>query len=86
MIGDKYIFMNVDDVPDELHKNVVYHCYNERRIDLICHCGCGDIISLNTLTDTSPKWAVINPNTISPSINRAVGCKSHFSIKNGIVE
>lgn len=85
MIGDKYDFVDVEFLPDELEKNVVYNCHSERRIDLICHCGCGATITLNTLTDTSPKWRVDN-NTISPSINRRVGCKSHFSIRDGIVE
>lgn len=85
MIGDKYTFIDVEVVPDTLEKNIVYHCNNEKRIDLICHCGCDARIILNTLQDTSPKWVVVHPNTIHPSINRIVGCKSHFSIKDGIV-
>ena len=36
MIGDKYDFVDVEFLPDELEKNVVYNCHIERRIDLIC--------------------------------------------------
>ncbi len=85
MIGDKFIFIDVNSIPDKLDENVVYNCYSDRRIDLICHCGCGAVISLNTLLDASPKWNIVD-NTIHPSISRIYGCRSHFSIKNGIVE
>jgi len=54
-----------------------------------CPCGCNDLIQLNLLNHASPSWKIINDNnpkiSILPSIDRNVGCKSHFSIKNSRV-
>lgn len=86
MIGDSYIFIEAEDVPDKFEPKIVYHFYNDKIIGFICHCGCGALIQLNELEDTRPRWKIINGNTISPSINRIVGCKSHFSIINGKVQ
>lgn len=85
MIGDKFYFQQVEEVPEQIQPGIVYHCTKDFRIDLICHCGCGARIILNTLEDARPRWSIINQTTITPSINRLVGCKSHFNITNGIV-
>ena len=82
----RYTFVNVADA-DGLDQvdDVVY----VDRVQMIaffrCPCGCNAQIILNLIPGASPCWSV-SGNTISPSINRAVGCKSHFSIKNAIVE
>jgi hypothetical protein len=55
------------------------------RADLPCPCGCGAIISLNLIPNIKPCWKV-KLNNITPSINRNIGCKSHFSIVGGKVE
>lgn len=54
----------------------------------ICPCGCEADVWLNILrADNRPTWVVKgmcgNKATITPSIWRQVGCKSHFFIKNG---
>jgi hypothetical protein len=86
MIGDNYIFIEAKDIPDKFESKTVYHFSDDKVIALICHCGCGALIQLNELDDTRPRWKIINGNTIHPSINRIVGCKSHFSIINGKVQ
>lgn len=86
MIGDRYVFVELGDIPDKFEPKIVYHLFNDKIIALICHCGCEALIQLNELEDTRPRWKIINGNTISPSINRIVGCKSHFSIINGIAQ
>ena len=47
-----------------------------------CPCGCGDNISLNLLEGHPQRWRVhFNHKghlSLSPSINRLVGCRSHF--------
>ena len=89
MNGVNYIFINIgcEFTKDSFYEeNVVYNCDNEKTITLRCPCGCNDLIILNTIKDTKPCWSIQNNNTITPSINRIVGCKSHFTITNGIVK
>lgn len=52
-----------------------------------CPCGCNADIYLNLLKDTRPNWGFyINKRgkiTITPSVWRKSGCKSHFFVRNG---
>jgi hypothetical protein len=84
MIGTKYSFINVQESVVQLMDGFVYVCDNEKVAQLKCPCGCGDIIYLPMIEGDRPQWKV-NGNSISPSINRQVGCRSHFTITNGIV-
>jgi hypothetical protein len=47
-----------------------------------CPCGCGDAVWLNLLQGHSPQWEVEQHTggkiSLSPSVNRIVGCRSHF--------
>lgn len=55
-----------------------------------CPCGCEKGVRLNLLKGHRPRWTVtLNPNgipTVSPSINRQVGCRSHFFVMDGRVK
>lgn len=56
---------------------------------LRCPCGCGEIIKLNTQEDTYPSWQLQSRSklcSITPSIWRVVGCKSHFWLTNGKIK
>ncbi len=53
----------------------------------VCPCGCGELTHLNFIKDTNC-WTVDIKDgkaTISPSILRTIGCRSHFFIQNGKV-
>lgn len=53
-----------------------------------CPCGCGDAINLPMSATARPCWQVFvqaNKPTLSPSINRTAGCRSHFLLKAGRV-
>jgi hypothetical protein len=54
-----------------------------------CPCGCHTDIYLNLLNDAKPRWSFKiskkNKITITPSIWRTVGCKSHFIVENSVV-
>lgn len=54
-----------------------------------CPCGCGATIDLNLNPHSKPCWSIRwNPAgtlSISPSINRKVGCCSHFFLRKGNV-
>lgn len=80
-----------DDMPKALRPMIIY-LVGEKGYEwaaaLLCPCGCGDVIQLNLLVDSSrPTWTVLrekNGNaTIIPSVWRNSGCKSHFIIREG---
>lgn len=84
-IGKKYIFQNIDERInyDDVKEGIVYVCDSEKLAQLKCSCGCGDVIYINLIQETKPKWQV-KGNSITPSVNRTTGCRSHFTITNGI--
>lgn len=49
---------------------------------MLCPCGCGALLDMNLLHDTLPVWEYTHHQdhtvTLSPSIFRKVGCRSHF--------
>lgn len=84
----------IPDNPDPaiLIKNIVYVVGEKKFVKwayLKCPCGCNDAIMLSLNRTKSPSWSVkqdkLGRATISPSINKLDGCKSHFFIKNGKV-
>lgn len=58
-------------------------------IQFKCPCGCNTIVNLNLIENASPRWRYFIDKkkriTIRPSVNRLVGCKSHFNIVDGKV-
>jgi len=83
--GKKYNFINVDErVNDnDVMDGILYVCDNDKLFQLKCPCGCGEIITGQLFPCESPRWKVIG-NSMTPSINRLTGCRSHFQITNGI--
>jgi hypothetical protein len=80
------------DLPPKLKSNTIYiigaNSY-EWLIAFECPCGCKDVIQLNLLTNSSPFWnykLYKGKVSIYPSIYRTKGCKSHFTLRNGIVK
>jgi len=59
------------------------------QVELCCPCGCKDKIVLPVNESTEPRWAlkiVNNKPSLSPSIWRSKGCKSHFFLKQGKID
>ena len=54
---------------------------------LICPCGCRKTLELNLLPDEHPRWRASTAHrgrsTLFPSVDRMVGCRSHFWLRNG---
>lgn len=54
-----------------------------------CPCGCGDVIELLMLPNVKPRWDIKIDHrgrpTLSPSVWRATGCRSHFWVRDGKV-
>lgn len=84
-IGKAYIFIDVQEQVNDcdVKEGTVYVCENDKLFQLKCPCGCGDIIKGQLFPLPKPRWKVTN-NSMSPSIQREVGCRSHFTITNGI--
>ncbi len=58
-------------------------------VGMRCPCGCGDIIELLVIAEAKPRWDVKadreNRPTLSPSVWRKTGCRSHFWVRRGRV-
>lgn len=79
----------VEDVPDEPQADVFYIEGTETRPSFgtfACPCGCDELIVLNFIGGR-PRWEIrrfTDENfSISPSVHRTVGCRSHFHIRDG---
>lgn len=82
----------VDEFPEQLEEHVVYLVGEGRHLwsaAMLCPCGCGEVIQLNLLQGTRPRWSVIEHDdgclTLHPSVWRRAGCKSHYFFRNGMV-
>lgn len=58
-------------------------------VGMRCPCGCGDVIELALQADVTPRWDLdadraVRPS-LSPSIWRRTGCRSHFWVRQGRV-
>src|SRR5688572_28890569 len=78
---------------ETLNDRIVYVVGNEEYFKwayLKCPCGCGDVIMLSLTGYQFPSWRLKNDfigrPSISPSINRLEGCRSHLWIKKGKVQ
>jgi len=93
---DRYHAIYINDDQQLPKKLVIYKVYiigvpgNEWLAEMLCPCGCGEILFLNLLQEEMPnwKWHVHTDGTLtlSPSIWRQVRCKSHFFLKEGTIE
>ena len=84
-----YGFKFIDDIPDEPKKKILYfigeHEYFWQFV-MLCPCGCDSLLHMNLMEDEDPYWTYHIEDgmvTIVPSIDRKVGCKSHFFVKSG---
>lgn len=55
----------------------------------LCPCGCGELVLLSLLAADTPSWRIVGVEvkqvTLSPSIQRVVGCESHFYLERNTV-
>lgn len=87
--GKKFIFIASEDTLDntpirEAKEGIVYVVSSWGVVQFKCPCGCGDLITLDIIGNEHPYWRIKGKDSITPSINRQVGCRSHFTITNGI--
>jgi hypothetical protein len=80
----------VEDFPDKLDKDKIYLAGEADSwwgAAMRCPCGCGDNIQLNLLPQSRPAWRaqtyLDGTITLSPSVWRQKGCRSHFVVTRG---
>jgi len=84
-----YSYQFVDDVPDKLKSGTAYLVSNQGYVwqcVMLCPCGCNQILYTNLMEEYHPYWKyMLKGKTISlrPSIDRLVGCRSHFFLTDG---
>ena len=83
-------YHEVEELPGTLENNLLYVVGEGRHrwyAAMICPCGCGETLHMGLLEDTRPCWRVVQQSngaaTLSPSINRRVGCRAHFFLEHG---
>ncbi|WP_052090605.1 DUF6527 family protein [Desulfosporosinus sp. HMP52] len=87
-----YKTLRIEELPDKMEANTIYVLgegnYNWS-VGMICPCGCGNILHMSLHKEGRPHWKIIWHNdgtvSLSPSVNRLVGCKSHFFFERGRV-
>ncbi|WP_430303984.1 DUF6527 family protein [Splendidivirga corallicola] len=78
-----------DEVPVHYRAGIVYIVGTPTEpwlLTFLCPCGCRAEIKLNLLAEEPPYWQFkikYKKINIHPSINRIIGCKSHFWIASG---
>jgi hypothetical protein len=85
--GVRYSFTQVAEslLDSEVKEGFVYVCDSEKVAQFKCPCGCKAVIYLPMVVGQKPCWKIVG-DTITPSVDRKVGCRSHFLITNGIVD
>lgn len=82
-LGKKIIFKK-ECLPIDAADGVIYICEPDEVAHMKCPCGCGDLLTINLIPGTHPGWKVVGENSLIPSINRTIGCRSHFTITGGV--
>lgn len=88
-----YRSVMVEELPDRLAEKTLYiagegpHLWY---VAMICPCGCGEVLQMSLLKDARPRWSVMVDSesvpSLSPSVWRQVGCKSHFFLIRGRIQ
>lgn len=91
-VGDQALEIEmVDSAPEDPRSDRVYLITEDGdpwSVAMCCPCGCRELLFMSLL-DGSPRWTVeVHKNgtmTLSPSIWRTTGCRSHFFLKRGFI-
>jgi hypothetical protein len=88
-----YRSVRVEDMPDTVRPLTVYLCGEGEYLwaaAMQCPCGCRDVIQLNLLKQTRPRWTFQEHKdgsvSLMPSVWRQNGCRSHFFLRHGRID
>lgn len=81
-----------DSLPAVLPRRALVHVLDDGEswsVGFRCPCGCGAALELMLLPGVNPRWDMVvdarGRPTLSPSIWRNEGCRSHFWVRDGKV-
>ena len=81
-----------EELPERLAKDTLYILGEGEYLwsaAMICPCGCGEVLQMSLHVEGRPRWKVTfhSDGTVSlwPSVNRKIGCRSHFFFERGHV-
>lgn len=83
--------IHIEELPERLQESRLYVIGTDKPwcAALLCPCGCGDVIQLSLLPTDSPSWKIsydrVGLPTLSPSVWRTRGCRSHFFLRRGLI-
>ena len=85
--------IHIEELPTTLRPNCIY-VVGENGYQwfaaMICPCGCGEVLHMNLLQQSRPSWSVLKHDdgtvSLSPSVWRKKGCRSHFFLRRGVVD
>lgn len=85
-----YHITRAEEVPDTPEGGMLYvvgEGNHEWYAVMRCPCGCGESLVMSLLAGARPRWRVTVDEdgipSLSPSVNRRVGCRSHFFLREG---
>lgn len=77
--------LEVEELPDVLQEKTIYIAGENEYLwfaALVCPCGCKEVLHMSLLNDADPRWSLSKHSdgtvSLSPSVWRKIGCKSHF--------
>lgn len=92
-VGRRLIVVSGDSLPKELPESDLVLARDEGEdwcVGMKCPCGCGRSLELLLIPEARPRWKLTVDAQGRPSLYPSVwlkdGCKSHFWIKDGVVE
>ncbi|WP_431099024.1 DUF6527 family protein [Polaromonas aquatica] len=89
--SDFTVLLDID-IPDEIKQKKLYLIGTENYYwvaVLRCPCGCGSVIQLPMSLGSRPCWqfsGTAEKPSLYPSVNRTVGCRSHFILRSGNIK
>lgn len=87
----RFCTITVAELPDSLQQRRFYVIGNALpwSAAFLCPCGCDEVIHISLLPNDLPSWSVsFNRSslpTLSPSVRRTKGCRSHFFLREGSI-
>lgn len=85
--------VRVEELPDNLDSKTLYVVGEAEYLwfaAIACPCGCGETLHMSLMPDERPRWKLIeHPDgtvSLTPSVWRVKGCRSHFWLKRGVIE
>jgi len=88
---DRLDAQTVSEAPDALDPRALYVIGEGQAwaVAMMCPCKCGEIITLSLLPTDSPRWNLQVDGdgfpTLTPSVWRTAGCRSHFFLRDGSI-